>query len=79
MPLGDDHEGFRIRIIYDGFQYITGPLQDVIGYQAPGKQCNKGIQRHLPANCAVAISIGGTMAAGETTWVVQFLGEKGLV
>jgi hypothetical protein len=27
----------------------------------------------------VAISIGGTMAAGETTWVVQFLGEKGLV
>ena len=49
MPLGDDREGFRIRIIYDGFQYITGPLQDVIGYQAPGKQCNKGIQRHLPA------------------------------
>ena len=30
-------------------------------------------------NCAVAISIGGTMTAGETTRVVQFLGEKGLV
>ncbi len=29
--------------------------------------------------CAVAISIGGTMAAGETTRVVQFLDEKGLV
>jgi AhpD family alkylhydroperoxidase len=29
--------------------------------------------------CAVAISIGGTMAAGESTRVVQFLGEKGLV
>jgi alkylhydroperoxidase/carboxymuconolactone decarboxylase family protein YurZ len=28
---------------------------------------------------AVAISIGGTMAAGETTRVVQFLGEKRLV
>ena len=28
--------------------------------------------------CAVAISIGGTMAAGETTRVVQFLEEKGL-
>lgn len=29
--------------------------------------------------CAVAISIGGTMAAGETTRVVQFLQEKGHV
>lgn len=29
--------------------------------------------------CAVAISIGGTMAAGETTRVVQFLDEKGLL
>lgn len=29
--------------------------------------------------CGVAISIGGTMAAGETTWVVQFLAEKNLV
>jgi len=29
--------------------------------------------------CAVAISIGGTMAAGETTRVVQFLEEKGRV
>ncbi|MGD8389869.1 MAG: carboxymuconolactone decarboxylase family protein [Desulfobacteraceae bacterium] len=29
--------------------------------------------------CGVAISIGGTMAAGETTRVIQFLGEKGLV
>ena len=29
--------------------------------------------------CAVAISLGGTMAAGETTRVVQYLHEKGLV
>lgn len=29
--------------------------------------------------CAVAISLGGTMAAGETTKVVQYLEERGLV
>jgi AhpD family alkylhydroperoxidase len=29
--------------------------------------------------CAVAISLGGTMAAGETTKVIQFLREKELL
>jgi len=29
--------------------------------------------------CAVAISLGGTMGAGETTNVVRFLQEKGLL
>jgi hypothetical protein len=29
--------------------------------------------------CAVAISLGGTMGAGETTRVVQSLEEKGLM
>ena len=29
--------------------------------------------------CSVAISLGGTMAAGETTRVVQYLQEKGLI
>lgn len=29
--------------------------------------------------CAVATSLGGTMAAGETTKVVQYLEERGLV
>ena len=29
--------------------------------------------------CAVAISLGGTMGAGETTRVVRFLEEKGLL
>ena len=29
--------------------------------------------------CAVAISLGGTMGAGETTRLVQFLEEKGLL
>ncbi|MFC1859804.1 carboxymuconolactone decarboxylase family protein [Thermodesulfobacteriota bacterium] len=29
--------------------------------------------------CAVSISLGGTMGAGETTRVVQFLEEKGLL
>ena len=29
--------------------------------------------------CAVAISLGGTMGAGETTRVVQLLEEKGLL
>jgi AhpD family alkylhydroperoxidase len=29
--------------------------------------------------CSVAISLGGTMAAGETTRVVRFLQEKGLI
>lgn len=29
--------------------------------------------------CSVAISLGGTMAAGETTRVVKFLEEKGLL
>ena len=29
--------------------------------------------------CSVAISLGGTMGAGETTRVVQFLEEKGLL
>lgn len=29
--------------------------------------------------CSVAISLGGTMAAGETTRVVHFLQEKGLI
>ena len=29
--------------------------------------------------CAVAISLGGTMGAGETTRVVEFLDEKGLL
>jgi AhpD family alkylhydroperoxidase len=29
--------------------------------------------------CSVAISLGGTMAAGETTRVVKFLQEKGLL
>lgn len=29
--------------------------------------------------CSVAISLGGTMAAGETTRVVQYLSEKGLI
>ena len=29
--------------------------------------------------CAVAVSLGGTMAAGETTRVVQYLHEIGLV
>jgi alkylhydroperoxidase/carboxymuconolactone decarboxylase family protein YurZ len=29
--------------------------------------------------CAVAISLGGTMGAGDTTRVVQFLEEKGLL
>jgi hypothetical protein len=36
-------------------------------------------QTELLETCAVSISIGGTMAAGETTRVVQFLDEKGLV
>ncbi len=30
-------------------------------------------------SCAVAISLGGTMAAGETTRVVRYLEEKGLL
>ena len=29
--------------------------------------------------CAVAVSLGGTMAAGETANVVEYLAEKGLV
>lgn len=29
--------------------------------------------------CAVAISLGGTMAAAETTRVMQYLEEKGLI
>ena len=29
--------------------------------------------------CSVAVSLGGTMGAGETTRVVQFLDEKGLL
>ena len=29
--------------------------------------------------CAVAVSLGGTMGAGETTRVVEFLHEKGLL
>ena len=29
--------------------------------------------------CSVAISLGGTMAAGETTRVVQYLQERGLI
>jgi len=29
--------------------------------------------------CGVAISLGGTMGAGETTRVVEFLNEKGLL
>lgn len=29
--------------------------------------------------CAVAVSLGGTMAAGETTRVVQYLGELGIL
>ena len=29
--------------------------------------------------CSVAISLGGTMGAGETTRVVEFLDEKGLL
>lgn len=29
--------------------------------------------------CAVAVSLGGTMGAGETTTVVGFLDEKGLL
>jgi AhpD family alkylhydroperoxidase len=29
--------------------------------------------------CAVAVSLGGTMGAGETTRVVEFLNEKGLL
>jgi AhpD family alkylhydroperoxidase len=29
--------------------------------------------------CAVGVSLGGTMAAGETTLVVEFLDEKGLL
>jgi len=37
-----------------------------------------GVEEILEA-CAVAISLGGTMAAGETTRVVQFLGEMGRI
>ena len=33
----------------------------------------------LLETCAVAISLGGTMAAGETTRVVKFLEGKGLL
>ena len=29
--------------------------------------------------CSVAVSLGGTMGSGETTRVVQFLNEKGLL
>lgn len=29
--------------------------------------------------CAVAVSLGGTMGAGETTRVMQYLDEKGLL
>ncbi len=29
--------------------------------------------------CSVAISLGGTMAAGETTRVIKFLQERGLI
>ncbi len=29
--------------------------------------------------CAVAVSLGGTMGAGESTRVVEFLNEKGLL
>ncbi len=29
--------------------------------------------------CSVAISLGGTMAAGETTQVIRYLQEKGLI
>jgi AhpD family alkylhydroperoxidase len=29
--------------------------------------------------CSVAVSLGGTMGAGETTRVVEFLDEKGLL
>lgn len=28
-------------------------------------------------SCAVAVSLGGTMAAAETSWVVAYLKEKG--
>lgn len=29
--------------------------------------------------CAVALSLGGTMGVGETTRVMQYLSEKGLI
>jgi hypothetical protein len=57
MPLGDDREGFRIRIIYDGFQYITGPLQDLIGYQAPGKDQSRN-QDHPSVNKYIDLAVG---------------------
>ena len=37
-----------------------------------------GVKEILEA-CSVAISLGGTMAAGETTRVVKLLQEKGLI
>lgn len=37
-----------------------------------------GVDEILEA-CSVAISLGGTMAASETTLVIQYLEEKGLV
>ncbi len=35
--------------------------------------------KEILETCAVAISLGGTMGSGETTRVVQFLEEKGLL
>ena len=62
---------------------LTGALvhgcRACILYQADEALTLGATAEEILEACAVAISLGGTMGAGETTRVVQFLEEKGLL
>jgi len=62
---------------------LTGALvhgcRACILYQAEEALALGATAEEVLEACAVAISLGGTMGAGETTRVVQFLEEKGLI
>ena len=58
---------------------LTHECQACVLYQTQEALNSGASVAEIMETCGVAISIGGTMAAGETTRVIQFLGEKGLL
>jgi len=62
---------------------LTGALvhgcRACVLFQTDHALANGATVEEILEACAVAVSLGGTMGGGETTRVVEFLNEKGLL
>lgn len=58
---------------------VVGGCRSCILYQTDNALALGASVEELLEACAVAISLGGTMAAGQATRVVRYLSEQGLV